>query len=332
MSRITPLAMFFVFHFVAPAISVADEAVQQVSSQLADHATVAVEKATGTFMHAIKGDKDALIELGTRYLLPAIVALLAITIGYMIASFVGRVVGTALAQRVDLTLGKFLGKTIKNATLVLVGLGVLGYFGVDVTSFAAILAATGFAIGMALQGTLSNFAAGVMLLVFRPFKVGDYIIVEGSQGSVEEIDLFTTKMNSLDNRHLIVPNSQIFGSTIENVTRNSCRRVEVNVGVDYSADLRMTRQVLSAVVRNLEGAIAAPAPDAYLMDLGDSAVNWQVRVWCHPSSYWEVRQRLTEATKAALDVAQIGIPFPQMDLHFKDLDQIVGGSQVKKAA
>ncbi|MEM7316680.1 MAG: mechanosensitive ion channel family protein, partial [Planctomycetota bacterium] len=183
------------------------------------------------------------------------------------------------------------------------------------TSFAAILAAAGFAVGMALQGTLSNFAAGVMLLVFRPFKVGDYISVAGSEGVVEEIDLFTTRMNSLDNRHLIVPNSSIFGETIENFTKNDLRRVDVNVGAEYKADLRHTRQVLSDAIAVIPGGVSDPAPEVYLVELADSSVNWQCRVWCRPENYWEVRQRVTTVAKDALDNAGIGIPFPQMDLH-----------------
>jgi small conductance mechanosensitive channel len=272
-------------------------------------------EAKGTIMEALQGEPEAMKAVVNKYMIPAAIALAVIIVGYMVASAVGRVVGQLVANKVDLTLGKFLGKMTTNGIMVMVLLGALGYFGVDVTSFAAILAAAGFAVGMALQGTLSNFAAGVMLLVFRPFKVGDYIVVDGSEGTVDEIDLFTTRMNTMDNRHLIVPNGSIFGSTIQNYTTNPIRRVDVSVGAEYKADLRHTRQVLSDAIAVIPGAVSDPAPEVYLVDLGDSSVNWQCRVWCRPENYWEVRQRVTTVAKDALDNAGIGIPFPQMDLH-----------------
>ena len=287
------------------------EIVQKASAT----AKEATKIATNKLAKALKGDHDAALELATEYLLPAGIALLALIVGYMAASFSGRMVGLAVARRVDLTLGKFLSKMIKNMIILMVFLGVLGYFGVDVTSFAAILAACGFAIGMALQGTLSNFAAGVMLLVFRPFRVGDYIKVSDVEGTVDEIDLFTTRLNSRDNRHLILPNSSVFGSTIENVTHNAHRRVDVNVGVSYDADIAMTRRVLEQAISTVAGTMAHPAPQIYLKGLGDSAVNWEIRVWCRSDTYWEVRERTVAAAKQGLDTAGISIPFPQMDIH-----------------
>ena len=206
-------------------------------------------------------------------------------------------------------------KVIRNGLMVLVLLGVLSYFEVDVTGVAAILAALGFAVGMALQGTLSNFAAGIMLLVFRPFKVGDYISVSGTEGTVEEIDLFTTRLNSADNRHLIVPNGEVFGNTLINYSHNEYRRVDVNVGTDYSADLRMTRAALEAAIANVPGAVIDPPTQVYLRELGASSVDWQLRVWCRPADYWGVREYVTAAAKESLDRQGIGIPYPQMDVH-----------------
>ncbi len=275
----------------------------------------AVQEAKGTFLDAIKGNPEAMKEFVATYLLPAAMALVIMIAGYMVAAFIGRIVGQVVSQQVDMTLGKFLGKMVANVVMILFVIGVLGFFGVDVTSFAAILAAAGFAIGMALQGTLSNFAAGVMLLIFRPFRVDDYIQVSGIEGTVDEIDLFTTRLNSRDNRHLIVPNSQVFGSVIENFTRNDLRRVDVNVGVSYQADIRRTRQVLADAISVIPGGVTHPHPDVYLKELGESSVNWQLRVWARPENYWDVRQRMTVAAKEALDAAQIGIPYPQLDLH-----------------
>lgn len=331
------IVSLLVFWFIGMSTSVivaeeAGKAAAEATQKASEAAQAAAVEAKSKLTKALQGDHQAAMELATDYLLPAGIALLALIVGYMVASFLGRMVGLAVARRVDLTLGKFLSKMIKNVIMLMVFLGVLGYFGVDVTSFAAILAACGFAVGMALQGTLSNFAAGIMLLVFRPFHVGDYIKVGDSEGTVDEIDLFTTRLNSLDNRHLILPNSSVFGSTIENVTHNEHRRVDVNVGVCYNADIAMTRRVLEQATGNIAGAIAHPAPQVYLMDLGDSAVNWQVRVWCRPSAYWDVRERTVATVKQGLDAADISIPYPQMDVHVIGNVMTGTGSATRAAA
>lgn len=250
-------------------------------------------------------------------------------IAYMVASYIGRTIGNMVTNRVDKTLGKFLTKAVRNVILLIVAMVALqATTGTDITAFAAVLAAAGFAIGMALQGTLGNFAAGIMLLMFRPFKVDDYIVVADTEGVVEEIDLFTTRLNTLDNRHVIVPNGELFGSKLENYTRNSVRRVDVNVGAAYSADLDLTRQALNKAVARVVAEIeqsGAPMPEVYLKSLGASSVDWQLRVWAHPTQYWGVREKLTAAAKQHLDAANIGIPYPQMDIH-------VAGKLMAKAA
>lgn len=306
-------------------VSSADDAIKEAAETVSETTTESANNAISTLKSAFQGDAEAITELATKYAVPAAVALVLLFIGYLVASFLGRIIGNAVAKKVDATLGKFLCKAIKNLIMVMVILGSLGYFGVDVTSFAAILAAVGFAVGMALQGTLANFAAGMMLLVFRPFKVDDYIVVAGTQGTVEEIDLFTTRLNSLDNRHLIIPNSQIFGNLLENYSHNDVRRVDVNVGADYSADLRKTRAVLESVVEQVQGSTEEPAPQVYLHELGSSSVDWQLRVWCPHADYWDVREKLMNAAKEAMDRNGISIPFPQMDIH-------VSGKSLVKAA
>jgi len=162
---------------------------------------------------------------------------------------------------------------------------------------------------------LGNFASGVMLLLFRPFKVNDYIVLSDTAGTVEEIDLFTTRINTMDNRHVIVPNGEIFGSKLENYTRNELRRVDVSVGAAYSADIDRTRQALERAVMSVNEGVTSPPPQVYLDQLGASSVDWQLRVWCEPANYWGVREELTAAAKQQLDLANIGIPFPQMDIH-----------------
>ncbi|HAY78521.1 MAG TPA: mechanosensitive ion channel protein [Planctomycetaceae bacterium] len=286
------------------------ESLEEATTQM----QVQAEQMGSLLLRAIQGDQDALLELATGLAAPAIVALLVLVVGFLVASFLGRVAGAAVSKRVDVTLGKFFGKMVRALLMITLALGVLGYFGIDVTSFAAIMAAAGFAIGMALQGTLSNFAAGVMILVFRPFCVGDFISAGGVSGTVDEVDLFTTRLNTTDNRYLIVPNSAIFGSTIENVTHHETRRVDVSVGVDYSADLQTVREVLLRAVEGLDGVLGDPSPVVVLAELGDSAVVWQIRVWCQTGDYGSVKERVNESVKLQLDAANINIPYPTMDV------------------
>ena len=279
---------------------------------------------TQLFGNAVRGDSAAQSELIRSYVLPAFVLLTAIVISYTIASAIGRYVGGMVSRKVDLTLGKFLTKAVRNALMLMVGFGVLMYFEIDITGLAAVLAAVGFAIGMALQGTLGNIASGIMLLAFRPFKVDDYIVIADTQGTVEEIDLFTTRLNTLDNRHVIVPNGQIFGSKLENYTRNRLRRVDVKVGASYGSDLKQTRAALQRAASIVKSSTERE-PQIVLSGLGASSVDWEVRAWCPPQDYWAVRENIVEAVKNELDRANIGIPFPQMDIH-------VGGKLLAKAA
>lgn len=242
------------------------------------------------------------------------IVLLAITV--WAAGWARRGARRALERsRFDPTLARFAGNMARYGVLVLGGLAVLSLFGISVASFAAIIAAGAFAIGLALQGTLANFSAGAMLLIFRPFRIGDVVSVAGITGKVVEIDLFTTQFDTPDNRRLVVPNGTIFGSTIENITFHPTRRVDVNVGTDYDADLRVTRSVLEQVAGEVEGVLPEPAPQVYLKELGGSSIDWAVRAWSLTPDYWAVRERLTQAVKEALDEAEIGIPFPQMDVH-----------------
>ena len=154
-----------------------------------------------------------------------------------------------------------------------------------------------------------------MLLIFRPFKVGDFISVGGESGKVAEIGLFATDLDTLDNRRIIMPNGTIFGTVIENCTHHDIRRVDVNVGVEYGANLDQTRQTLLAGAQGVGKGLKDPPPQAVLVELGDSSVNWQVRVWCNTPDYWDVRDATTNAAKVALDNANITIPFPQVDVH-----------------
>ena len=314
-----------------PSMILADEAVA-AASEVASETTTGLIK---TITNAFKGGEAAATAHRELWELAGAATLIVAVmfVAYIVASYIGRLVGGIVTKRVDKTLGKFLTKAIRNIVLLIVGMIALqATTGADLSAFAAIVAALGFAVGMALQGTLGNFAAGIMLLMFRPFKIDDYIVVADTEGTVEEIDLFTTRLNTLDNRHVIIPNGEIFGAKLENYTRNAVRRVDVNVGAAYSADLDSTREALNqavaAVVADLahSGQKGAPMPQIVLQGLGASSVDWQLRVWCSPEHYWGVHEKLTYAAKSNLDAANIGIPFPQMDVH------VVGKVLAKAAA
>jgi len=273
-------------------------------------------------MESLQGLWQQLDEQSLGYAVNVVGVLVLVFVGWIVAGWTRRVTRRGLERAgVDATLTKFFGNLARYVVLIVVVLAALERFGVQTTSFAAVLAAAGFAIGLALQGTLSNFSAGVMLLTFRPFKVGDVVSVAGVTGKVNEIELFTTTLDTPDNRRLIVPNSTVFGSTIENITYHPIRRVDVVVGTDYGADLARARAVLEETAR-AHHAVDEQTPAVVLTGLGESSIDWQVRVWCKTEDYFAVKDALTHAVKDALDAAGIGIPFPQRDVH---IDGSLGG-------
>lgn len=247
----------------------------------------------------------------------AILVLVICFFGWIISGICGRLVNKSLEKaKIDITLRLFFSKLARWAILLITGITVLSRFGVETTSFAAVIGAGGLAIGLAFQGTLSNFASGVMLLIFRPFKVGDVVNVSGVTGGVKEIELFTTAIDTPDNRRFIIPNSAVFGATIENITYHDTRRIDVAVGSAYDADVDHTRVVLKEAILGIDGILTDPEPAIYLTELGASSIDWSVRVWCNTPDYWNVREQVVRKIKVALDEAGIGIPFPQMDIHF----------------
>lgn len=242
--------------------------------------------------------------------------LLLLLFAWFVAGWVRRIVERSLTRvKFDATLTIFFASASRWLVLVLAVLGCLGIFGVETTSFAAVIGAAGLALGLAFQGTLSNFAAGIMLLVFRPFKVGDVVTIAGQTGTIYSIELFTSALDTFDNRRFVIPNIAIFGTVIENITHHPIRRAEVTVGVDYAADIDRTRLVLTSAAYQVPGRLEDPAPAIKLLDLGNSSVNWSVRVWARTSEFGDVKQATIRSVKMALDEAEIGIPFPQMDVH-----------------
>ena len=293
-----------------------DEAATTAITAPADTVTGMPPVDTTDIAGTVTAYSDYALEMAVEHGPRAIGALLLLFIGWLLAKWIGRIVREACVRtKLEITLAKFFGKMATWAVLIGVILACLSIFEVNTTSFAAVLAALGLAIGLALQGTLSNFAAGVMLLIFRPFKVGDVVTVATETGVIDEIELFSTTMDTPDNRRLTLPNGSIFGATIENKTFHKYRRVDVPVGVTYSADLDQTREVLLSAAMSVEGQDPDTPPMIFLCGLGSSSVDWQVRVWCLSTEYFPKLDETTRATKIALDEAGLSIPFPQMDVH-----------------
>ena len=250
------------------------------------------------------------------YALQALGVIVALVAAWLVAGWVRRSMLAGLERsRFDLTLARFFANLVRYAILTVTVVGCLGVLGVETTSFAALIGAMGLAIGLAFQGSLSNFAAGVMLLVFRPFKVGDVVNAAGVTGKIEQIELFTTEFKTFDNRKIVVPNASVFGANIENVTAYETRRCDVAVGVEYAADIDRTRAVLEKAVASLDKRIDEPPAQVFLSTFGASSVDWIVRVWCKTDDYWALHEDLIRAIKMHLDEADIGIPYPQMDVH-----------------
>ena len=281
-------------------------------------AEATTQPAGSTIADLLSGIGDTIVEYAPR-VAGAILFFIAV---YIVAGWVGRLTRKAMVRaKLDATLSGFLGRVARWVVLAMGIISGLGIFGVDTGSFAVLIGACGLAVGLALQGSLSNLAAGVMLLIFRPFKVGDVVAIGGQLGKVEEIDLFNTMMDTFDNRRIVVPNGTIFGATIENITHHPIRRVDIAVGVEYKADLDKTREVLTAAAAKVPGKLDDPAPQIILLSLGNSSVDWQVRVWCNTADYWTVWDAATRIVKKSLDEAGLGIPFPQMDVHLDKLGE-----------
>ena len=248
---------------------------------------------------------------------PVVGIIVVLVVAYMASGWLGRWITSRLEKsKVEKTLARFAGSITRWGLMVLVLIACLGYFGLEMTSFAALIGASALAIGLAFMGSLSNLAAGVMLMIFRPFRVGDIIEVSDEIGKVDQISLFSTQMDTFDNRRIIIPNSKVFGSTIENFTHHPNRRVDISVGVSYTADIDQTREILNRAAFSVPNRLEDPAPQVILLELGNSSLNWQVRVWTKTENYWDVLDAATRAVKMELDHADIGIPFPQMDVHF----------------
>ncbi|MDO5972417.1 mechanosensitive ion channel [Flavivirga aquimarina] len=210
----------------------------------------------------------------------------------------------------DESLQKFLLNLIGWALKIILFIAILSQLGVETTSFAAILAAAGLAIGMALQGSLGNFAGGVLIMIFKPFKIGDLIEAQGELGVVKEIEIFTTKLTGLSNREIIIPNGSLSNGNIINYTTEGTRRVDLTFGVGYDSDIKKTKEVLMNVLTSHPKVLKEPAPTVNVSELADSSINFAVRPWSTADDYWDVYFGITENVKEALDAAGIEIPYP----------------------
>ena len=210
----------------------------------------------------------------------------------------------------DVSLKKFLLNLINWALKIILIVVVLGTLGIETTSFAAILAAAGLAVGLALQGSLSNFAGGVLIMVFKPMKIGDLIEAQGQIGVVKEIEIFTTRLIGLSNKEIIIPNGALSNGNIINYTTQGTRRVDLVFGVSYDSDIKKTKEILMQQLTSHPKVLKEPEPTVNVMELADSSVNFAVRPWCNSEDYWTVYFEITESSKEALDAAGIEIPYP----------------------
>ncbi len=254
------------------------------------------------------------LHLGTRIVLSAIV----LFIGVQLIKVVRRLVKKSLERgSADQGVIQFIDSFLKFSLYVVLLITIASGFGLDAASILALLGSAGVAIGLAIQGSLANFVGGVLILMLKPFKVGDYIKEDtnGNEGTVISIELFYTKLTTVDNRVIVLPNGTLANSSLTNVTACDSRRLDLKVGISYDADIRQAKEVLQKVLEEDEGVLKAKEHFVYVDELAESSVNLGIRCWFSMDGYWQGKWRLTENVKYALDEAEIGIPYPQMDLH-----------------
>lgn len=226
-------------------------------------------------------------------------------------------------SKVDESLTDFLGNIFYAALTIVVIIAALDRLGVNTTSVLAVFAAAGLAVGLAMKDSLSNFAAGVMLVVFKPFKLGDVITAAGETGVVESINIFNTMLRTGDNQEIVVPNSQIYGNTIKNITARDTRRIDLVIGIGYDDSIAKAKMLLNEVLASDPGVLKDPAPTILVLELGESSIDLAVRPWVKTGDYWTVRSDLLQAIKESFDSNGISIPFPQRDLHIINAPQSV---------
>ncbi len=255
-------------------------------------------------------------ELVAMYGLNILAAIGIFIVGKLVASGARKMIRKVMGKRnVDATLSSFVGSILYIGILGFTVIAALSKLGIQTASFVAVLGAAGLAIGLALQGSLSNFASGVLMVIFKPFKGGDFIEAGGASGFVDGISIFTTTIRTIDNKKVIIPNSKIMGDNIINYTARETRRVDLTAGISYGDDIDKAKEVLMGILREDERILSDPPPFVGLSEMADSSVNFTVRGWVRTEDYWAVFFDTNEKIKKALDAAGISIPFPQRDIH-----------------
>lgn len=294
------------------------------TTTLVPGAVQATEQAGEAGTDWVVGTSEAGMRLAVEYGPQVLIALAMLVGGWWLVGLATRMVGKVLrARKVEDTLVGFLVSIAKALLMTIVIVSVLGALGIPTTSLAAVIAAgglaIGLAIGLALQGTLSNFASGVMLIFFKPFRAGDLVEVAGQLGVVEEVQIFVTSMVTLDNRLVLIPNGAIMAGNIMNYSGKDTRRVDMVFGISYGDDIKHAKQVMEQVLANNSLVLQDPSFRVAVSELADSSVNFVVRPWCKTEDYWDVWFSVTEDIKLALDAASITIPFPQRDVHMENV-------------
>jgi len=271
-----------------------------------------VTSATGT----VQGLGDTIKELIAIYGLKVLAAIAVFVIGKFIAKLIKKLIAKMMEKgKQDQTLISFVSSLVYVAIMAFVVIAALSKLGIQTASFVAILGAAGLAIGLALQGSLANFAAGVLMIIFKPFKVGDYIEGAGTAGVVEEIQIFTTILTTPDNKEVIIPNAQMTGGNITNYSSKGTRRIDMTAGIGYSDDIDKARKILEDILATDDRILKDPESTIAVAELADSSVNFVVRPWVNVADYWGVKFALTEAIKKQFDSNGVSIPFPQQDVH-----------------
>mgnify|MGYP006298408919 CR=1 FL=1 len=259
---------------------------------------------------------NSLLEMLARYGFSVLGAVVILLVGYLVAKWIRMLLRSRLTKReVDGALVAFIANLAYCGVLTFTIVAALRNFGVQTASLIAVIGAIGLAVGLALQGSLSNFAAGIVLIVLRPFRAGDWVEVGGTMGTVEEIGMFTTTLCSPDNKTVVVPNAQVTSDSIINYTDRDTRRVDLVFGIGYGDDIRKAKEVIMDVLTSDERVLEDPAPVVAVSELGDSSVNLIARPWVKTADYWDVYRHFLEQVKLRFDEEGITIPFPQQDVH-----------------
>jgi len=267
-------------------------------------------------MDVIIGKSDQLWTMAMAYAPKLLLAIITLIIGLWIIKMITKGIGKLMDKKeMDATLKPFIVSLLSMLLKVMLVISVIGMIGVQMTSFIAILGAAGLAVGMALSGTLQNFAGGVMILIFKPFKVGDLLEAQGYLGVVKEIQLFNTIMLSLDNKTIIIPNGGLSTGSMINYSTQPTRRVDMSFGIGYTDDIDKAKGILEGLLSNHPKVLKDPASFIAVSELADSSVNFTVRAWVNAADYWDVFFYMQETVKKEFDKNKIGIPFPQRDVH-----------------